>query len=733
MSNASRSGDFWGGLASMLVALPSSIAFGVLVYSTLGTEYMGAGALAGILGAAAIGIVAPFVGRTGGLISAPCAPAAAVLSSFLAGMMAGNGSINPDSILPLMAFTILLSAGLQILFGVIGGGRLIKFVPYPVVCGYMSGVGVLIALSQLPKLFSLPKNTALSDGLVSPSMWNLNGLAVGIATITVMIITPKITKKVPASILGLSAGMLTYFACSLFSRDLLSLEGNPLLIGPINASGDFFGSVTARMTTLFSVDLASLKIIVIPAVTLAVLLSIDTLKTCVVLDALTRSRHNSDRELIGQGVGNLVSFMAGGIPGAGTMGPTLVNVTSGGRTHRSGIIEGALVIVTLLLLSGAVAWVPVSALAAILLVIAFRMFDWRGMLRLLRTKAGRFDFAVIAGVIIVAVAVDLIAASLVGVTLAIVLFIRDQIHGSVIRRKRGLDQMSSKTRRSETIRNLLKEHGSKAALCELQGNLFFGTTDQLFSQLEEDLRTRRYILFDMRRVQSMDYTAAHLFEQMQAQLEERGGCLLFSGMPSGLHDRRNFNKYLAQLGVVRQTGGIKIFETLDSALEWAENRILEDLNVADDRHEPPLQLMDFDLFREFDSETLERFSECIREVSFKTGERIFSVGDTGDELYLVRKGSVKVLLPLKGETVHHLTTISRGDFFGEVSFLDRSNRSTNVEVKTDTDLYAFSRNCFNTRSHSDPVAGVKIFARIAITLGKRLRHTDAELQALEER
>ena len=719
----------------MLVALPSSIAFGVLVYSTMGTGYAGEGALAGLIGAAAMGLLAPFWGKTAGLISAPCAPAAAVLSALIVGLLAGSKTapLGPSDIMPLMALTALFSALFQVFYGAIGGGRLIKYVPYPVVSGYLSGVGLIIALGQLPKLLGLPGGVSLLHGLVSPDLWKWQSLLTGVVTISVIAVTPKVTRKLPAVIVGLLAGIVAYFILALFSPDLLNIQNNPLIIGPIHASGSFWGAISGRAASLFHIDMTSIKIIIIPAITLSVLLSIDTLKTCVVLDALTRNRHNSDRELVGQGLGNLLSFLAGGIPGAGTMGPTLVNVTSGGKSYRSGVIEGALVILTLFLLGGLVAWVPIGALAGILLFISWRMFDFRNMSRLLRYPAGRFDFAVIALVVIVAVAVGLIAASGVGIGLAILLFIRDQIRGSVIRRKRGLDQVSSKTKRLETEREYLKEHGNQAVFCELQGNLFFGTTDQLFTQLEADLRTRRFILLDMRRVQSMDYTAAHLFEQMQAQLEERGGRLLFTGMPSALYDQRDFELYLAQLGVVREGGGVMVSQTLDSALEWIEERILEGKGETRKDGSRLLELKDFDLFRQFDEKILSELAECMTELSVNEGERIFSQGDSGENIYLVRRGSVRILLPLIGNTQHHLATIGQGDFFGELSFLDGSVRSANVEAKTATYFFVLSRSRFNEKSHSDPVLGVQVFARLALAIARRLRYTDAELQALEER
>lgn len=727
-------GDFWGGLAAMLVALPSSIAFGVLTYTVMGPEYAGTGALAGMLGAAALGLVAPIFGRTKGLISAPCAPSAAVLSAMIAGLLAGKvgTAFTPLAILPLLAFTGLLSAALQVVYGIAGGGRLIKFIPYPVVSGYLSGVAVLIALAQLPKLFGLPEGTDLWHGLTTPRLWLWQGVVVGIVTIVLMGAAGRITKRIPAAIVGLAGGILVYFLLAIVSPGLTSITDNPLVIGPIHTTGSILGAMKEQLGALASIDFNSLQLILIPALTLSVLLSIDTLKTCVALDAMTRSRHNSDREIIGQGIGNLASFAIGGMPGAGTMGPTLVNVTSGGKTPRAGILEGVFVIAAFLLLGNLIAWVPIAALAGILLVIAWRMFD-RSMFRLLRSPAGRLDFAVIAGVVLVSVTIDLIAASGVGVALAILLFIRDQIRGSVIRRKHYLNEISSKTRRPTSDREILGKYGDQGVFCELQGNLFFGTTDQLFSQLEKDLRTKRYVLLDLRRVLSMDYTAAHLFEQMNGRLKERGGQLLFSGMPSGLLDERNFEHYLQQLGVVREGGGVMISETLDGALEWMEDRILEHAGRSRLDEEKLLDAGDFDLFRDVDPGAMDALRGYLTEQSFGPEEPVFKHGDEGDEIFLIRRGAVRIMLPLERGKFHHLATIGRGDFFGELALLDRGSRSANAITKEPTDLYILSRSRLNELSHSDAEFGVQIFARLAHAIALRLRHADAELRMLQER
>ena len=192
-SSGGIAGDLWGGLAAMLVALPSAIAFGVLIYTAIGPDHAGQGALAGVLGAAALGIVAPLVSRNGGFITAPCAPAAAVMSA-LAAQLAANGEFTVERVLMLLGLTALLSSLFQVLFGVVRAGRLIKFIPYQVVSGYLSGVAVIIALGQLPKLLGLPKSASLGAGLLAPSMWNWTGIAVGLVTIVAMILAPRITQ-----------------------------------------------------------------------------------------------------------------------------------------------------------------------------------------------------------------------------------------------------------------------------------------------------------------------------------------------------------------------------------------------------------------------------------------------------------------------------------------------------------------------------------------------------------
>jgi SulP family sulfate permease len=227
-------GDFWGGFAAMLVALPSAIAFGVTIYASLGGSYAAYGALAGILGATALGLVASSMGGTNRLITAPCAPAAAVLAAFaIEGVQQG---LDPAAVVVLLSAIGLAAGVLQVLFGGVGLGRLIKYMPYPVVSGYLSGVGLYIIFGQVPKFLGSPAGTKLGQALLHPSLWSWQAIAVGAVTIFAMLFAPRLTRRVPAAILALLAGVLSYFALSLLDAGLLDPR-NPLVIGPLGSSG----------------------------------------------------------------------------------------------------------------------------------------------------------------------------------------------------------------------------------------------------------------------------------------------------------------------------------------------------------------------------------------------------------------------------------------------------------------------------------------------------------------
>jgi SulP family sulfate permease len=730
-------GDLWGGLAAMLVALPSSIAFGVASYAALGKDYVANGVLAGIFGAIATGLLSSPLGGSPCLISAPCGPAAAVLSAFAAEMMsarAASPALTPERVAALMIGVALVSGALQFLYGAIGGGKLIKFIPYPVVSGYLSGVGALIFASQIPGFLGFSQSASLAAGLSAPEHWKWQGIVVGLTTVAGILAAPKLTRAVPAPILGLAAGMLAYLGLGLAFPALLTQTGNTLVLGPV---GGGFGAVgphlAATWKSMGALEAADWKRLLVPALTLSALLSIDTLKTCVIVDTLTRARHDSNRTLIGQGIGNIASALTGGMPGSGMMGATIVNLNSGGQTKRSGLFEGGLVLLAFLLFGRLAGWLPLAALAGVLMVVACRMFDWSSF-QLLRNRGTILDFVVIWAVILTALRFSLIAASGTGVALAVIIFLRDQIRSPVLHRKFYGNEISSKKNRLPAETRALEEWGGQTAICELQGTLFFGTADKLYVELEGDLKRCRFVILDMRRVLSVDFTAAHMLELIEALLQDRGASLLFSHMPAILPAGQNLEDYLRTVGVTGRQQNVKVFAELDEAMAWAEDRLLAEHHLLPDENaETPLELAQIELFRGIEPrESLAAIQSCAAARSVAAGETVFKCGDRGDELFLVRRGEVRIEMPVAAGRHRTLAYFGRGNFFGEMGFLDQTARAANAVATAQSELFVLQRSHFDEICRQRPLLNETVLGRMAAALAARLRRTNVELRSLHD-
>ncbi len=724
-------GDLLGGLASMLVALPSAIAFGVILYAPLGLGYTGNAAVAGIIGTIILGLIASFFGGTSRLISAPCAPAAALLAIFVAELL--KEGLVPPTIIPFyVAFVSILAGIMQFLAGCFTLGKFIKYIPYPVVAGYLNAVSILILLGQIPAFLGFPKESTFFQGLFIPSTWHVESVIIGSVSLLAMVFSPKFFKRIPSVFISLLFGIISYFVIALFNVEIFTSVNNPLIIGSISFSAsEAFFSIVNQWSYLDNIGIAGIFNLLVPAVTLAILLSIDSLKTCVILDVMTQSRHNSNRELVGQGLGNIASAALGGIVGSGVTGATLINIVSGAKTNRSSVFAALFAAVVLFLLVKLVAWIPLAALAGVLIVIAIRMLD-KTSIQLLKSKSTLFDFFVILAVVVSAITMSLVIAAAIGTVLAIILFLREQIRSSVVRRKFLGNQKFSKKQRITKELSILQAEGKDTVICELQGPLFFGTTDQLFTELETYLTHCLFVVFDMRRVQSLDFTAANMLRQIHNRVKERNGYLILTSVPSSLPTGQNVKEYLLTLGFGEMDMNLKIYQDLDSALEWIEDEIISKKLKNDVKDSAILDLSEFEFFAKVPQKIVEKISLVVKEKTYQSGEPVFSMGDESNDIYFLRKGTVKINLSLSRDVKHHLLTLSKGSFFGEMSFLDKGKRSANAIAIDEVMLYSLSRSQFEELSKDMPEILGYFFESLAYTLSKKLRLTNIELIAEEE-
>jgi SulP family sulfate permease len=303
----------------------------------------------------------------------------------------------------------------------------------------------------------------------------------------------------------------------------------------------------------------------------------------------------------------------------------------------------------------------------------------------------------------------------------------------VVRRRVLGNQTFSKRVRTRDEMASLVQHGDQVVVCELQGSLFFGTTQQLYSALESDLKTRRFIILNMRRVQTVDVTAAHMLEQVRQMLAERDGRLILADIPVKSPSGLDIRAYLEEVGLlVPQAQGhrVKVFSAVDAALEWTEDLIINEA-ALETSVEHALELRDIELFRNRKAETLTALEACMEKRTVPAGCAIFLQGDAGDELFLIRRGAVRILLPVNETQNHHLGTFGRGAFFGEMGFLDGATRSANAVAFSETELYVLSRKVYDQFAEVHRKAALALMEGIASTLSSRLRYTTAELRALE--
>lgn len=476
-------GDLFGGLTAGVVALPLALAFGVA---------SGAGAAAGLYGAIVLGLVAALLGGTRMQISGPTGPMTVVFASAL---VAVGGDLG-------LAMAVVLVGGLtQIALGVLRSGGLIRFIPYPVVSGFMSGVGVIIVLLQTaPLLGAAPQSSPLAAVLGLPGLLpQLEGeaLLLGFLTLLVVFRTPMVVSRiVPAPLVALIS-MTALSVAAGFSVPVI---------------GEIPAGLPALVLPKFSLETWTTALVL--GTTLGVLGAIDSLLTSLVADSVTRTRHQSNRELVGQGVGNLLCAFVGGLPGAGATMRTVVNIKSGGRGRASGVVHSLFLLALLLGLGPLASQIPLAVLAGILIKVGVDILDYR-LLRLL-PNAPRADVAVMAAVFLLTVLVNLIVAVGVGVVLSMGLIIhrlvrqaRFQVRPLPLPHDEGADDRGASAEMDSGIR-----------VIEIDGAFFFGSASQLLDRVDQIIGTR-IAVFDCSRVPFMDLSAQFTLEEMIERLRSQ--------------------------------------------------------------------------------------------------------------------------------------------------------------------------------------------------------------------
>ncbi|MCP9927475.1 SulP family inorganic anion transporter [Cyanobium sp. CH-040] len=494
-------GDLFGGVTAAIVALPLALAFGVA---------SGAGAAAGLWGAVLVGLFAALFGGTPTLISEPTGPMTVVMTAVIAQLTARN----PENGLA-MAFTVVMLAGvLQIAFGLLKLGRYITQMPYTVISGFMSGIGFILIILQIGPFLgqAIPRGGVMGTLRALPDL--VQGarpteVILALITLAILWFTPrKVRTVIPAQLIALVIG-------TLLSLTLLNMPGDAGSEG-IRRIGEIASGFPQLRLPFFQAD--DLRLMLVDAVVLGMLGCIDALLTAVIADSITRTEHDSNKELIGQGLGNLVSGLFGGIAGAGATMGTVVNIQAGGRSALSGISRALILMVVILAGGRLAAQIPQAVLAGIALKVGVDIVDWGFIKRAHRISlSGALIMYLVIGLTVL---VDLIVAVGVGVFIANILTI-DKMSALQSRSVKSISTGDGDLMLPDEEKALLDKGRGQVLLFQLNGAMIFGVAKAIARE-HNAIGDCRAVIFDLSEVSHLGVTAALAVENAVEEAIEKG-------------------------------------------------------------------------------------------------------------------------------------------------------------------------------------------------------------------
>lgn len=526
-----------GGLLAAIIGLPMGLAFGV--QSGLGPE-------AGIYTAIILAFVASLFGGTRTLITDPTGPMTVVAATIVTMGLAHAGSI--ETAWPYIVGTFILAGVFELIFGILDFGKYVKFMPYPVLSGFMAGIGVIIISVQLFPLLGhvSPKGFAhIITGLGDPiANINMEAFLLGALTIAIVYLLPLLTKKIPSILVALITGTVISVA---FGLDVPVIGEIPKQLP------------TAHLGELLNLHLSDLNFMLVPAIMLGGLGVIDSLLTSVVADNLTKTKHNSKLTVIGQGVGNIVTAIFGGIPGAGATMGTVTNIKAGANTKLSGMMKGVFLLIIVVGIADYVKFIPMSVLAGLLITIGIGIIDYKGVKMLL--KIPRQDTLIWAIVLAVTLFDNLLDAVGVGFALSAVLFIgRMSKNMTESQSAKSLNEMDNDCPLPEDL-------AGEIFVKTLDGPLFFGFADR-FREHCQTIDGVLAVILRMERVPFLDQSGIVTIESVIKDWHDRGIQVYLAG--AGMQVKQSLMKVDLIPSLVHESD---CYDSFDECIEAIRNTI----------------------------------------------------------------------------------------------------------------------------------------------------------------
>jgi SulP family sulfate permease len=714
------------GLVVGLLEIALATSFAALIFAGELSSYVPQGigfALMGtILSSTLLALFTSLSGSVGGNQDVPAAFMAVVVAAIVTAMPVGATSQETFlTAVAAIALTTLLAAGFFLVLGVFKLGALVRFLPYPVIGGFLAGTGWLLVRGAFSTMVEVPQDATLISVIMQPEklIYWLPGLVLALVMLLLLRRSDHFL-LMPGLVLG--GTLLFYLLAWLSGTSLAELGDQGWLLGPFPTEG-LWQPLTP--SDLAQVNWSAIASQAASMVTIFLVSSISLLLNVSGLELVTKEDMEIDRELRVSGVANLASAAVSGLIGYQQLGLSALNFKTKASSRLVGLIAAGMCAAVLLLGASALSLIPVVIVSALLLYLGLEfLYEWvvEGWFRL-----PKIDYFIVIIILLVTATIGFMEAVALGLIVAVVLFVVGYSRIDVVRHELTEATYQSRVTRSHRQRQVLQQEGEQLLILELQGFIFFGTADNLLKRIRQRIEDPerplpRYVLLDFRRVTGLDSTATLSFSRMQ-QLAESKGIILFYAGPSA-----QVRRQLEHGAAADEQQSVRFAASLEIGVEWCENQILHQAGIDVQEQPPSLSEQLSEILP--DAESLSEMLPYFEEMDVEAGYRLIQQGEPSQDLFFVQDGQVTALLDLEEGDPVRLQTMG-GGVVGEIGFYLGYERTASIIVDVPSRIYRLSRENLRRMEKENPQAAANMHRLIVHLLSERVVHLVKTVSALE--
>jgi SulP family sulfate permease len=747
-------GDVSGALTGALASIPQTLALGLLIGGALGGSLIGVGMVIALMGSVVLGLTAAIFGGCPWLVAGPRASTLLVFTALIVQLSVAPALLHSASpalsALLLASMAVVFSGIFQVLLGAFQLGRMAKYVPFPVMAGFVNGSALLIILSQVCPAMGISEQHSLLAFISHIGEIKPGALLLSLSTAALMLLLPRWNKKLPAMPLAFIAGTLLYHL--LASAGFSDALGGAILPPPEHYSFRFIG--TEAFALLAGPQGASLlPPMLAAALSMAILSSLDTLVSTAATDEITVRRSDTGRQLVAEGVGNALSGLFGMAPGSGALARTKAALGGGMRTAAAPALIALVTLFVALEMGPLIALLSQAVMAGLLIALGLDLVDKWTLSRLSHlfkkdvAASARGDVLVVLAVVSTAALSDMTTAVGVGVLLSVLLFIT-QMARDPVRRSYRATALIPRIYGDLARQRSLAHYGQQIAVLEIEGVLFFGTVSELEARVEALVGEGvTYVVLDMRRVKHIDATGARALERIHARLQQQGGGLAIAHVdrerrrpkPGQKAQQHKLRKHfvlrhvwirLEDFGAIATLGEERFLVDTDAAVAYCEKHLAAQTQGSPAQEE--LLAAHAPLMKSLNRSMLHRLRKNLTRAEYRPHEVVFHQGSAPDGAYFVASGRVDVIIDLPGtERKRRVQSLSAGSIFGEMALIDPQPRSASIVASAPAVCYHLGAEGFDLLKREQPDIAFALLNAAALIFAERLRATNRMLAELE--